>query len=63
MTSRESLPDKPESTAKTELEKTVLEIVNRSNNKASLQPDDVRQAINNYLEPEVSEDKPWETWL
>ena len=46
-----------------DLEKTVHEIVQRSNLKASLQPEVVRRAMSTYLEPESSAPKPWETWL
>lgn len=49
--------------ASTDLEKTVQEIVQRSNLKASLQPEAVRRAMSSYLEPESSSPKPWETWL
>lgn len=46
-----------------DLEKTVQEIVQRSNLKASLQPEAVRRAMSSYLEPENNTMKPWETWL
>lgn len=46
-----------------DLEKTVQEIVQRSNRKASLQPAEVQRAMSSYLEPEDSSGKPWETWL
>ena len=47
----------------TDLEKTVQEIVQRSNLKASLQPEAVRRAMSSYLEPEAFAPKPWETWF
>lgn len=46
-----------------DLEKTVQEIVQRSNLKASRQPEAVRRAMSSYLEPEGDNKKPWETWL
>ncbi|MGV8989214.1 MAG: hypothetical protein ACOH2H_23500 [Cypionkella sp.] len=46
-----------------DLEKTVQEIVQRSNLKASRQPEAVRRAMSSYLEPEGNSKKPWETWL
>lgn len=46
-----------------DLEKTVQEIVDRSNRKASLQPSEVVRTMSSYLEPETSQEKPWETWL
>lgn len=42
-----------------DLEKTVQEIVQRSNLKASLQPEAVRRAMSRYLEPEGIDKKPW----
>lgn len=45
-----------------DFERAVLEVVQRSSERATAQPSSVRRAMANYLEPEEVTQKPWETW-